>query len=258
MTDVDWRDDPEYADRVLESVVKRADGYELHQEHGWVLYVKDPGFAPQAGNVARFFGQGIGSTVRGVIIFDNHAAARKNILGRVVYYRTETQQRADDEARWKADEQRDRDAFEAHRSETDARIAALPRVFRLRLERFQKNNPDFRWKFEPYELFCCEQAVIIANALKDGWGSIDNRFEQFKAAETLVEQQALVPNLDGGHSGNTFGFAVRLAYWYATQPANVVREHGALTPLVGCKEFGCLPHPDAMDALHNVGRAIEL
>lgn len=46
---------------------------------------------------------------------------------------------------------------------------------------------------------------------------------------------------DDGHSGNTFGCAARLAYHYLTEQENIVREHGALVPLVGCEKYGC-PH----------------
>lgn len=35
------------------------------------------------------------------------------------------------------------------------------------------------------------------------------------------------------------GLALRLAYWYLTKRENVVREHGALVPLVGCEAYGC-------------------
>ena len=61
---------------------------------------------------------------------------------------------------------------------------------------------------EGYNRYCCEQAIIIAESLRNkdkivefhkmGWG----------------EQKALVPGLDDGHSGNTFGVACRLAIAY--------------------------------------------
>ncbi len=61
---------------------------------------------------------------------------------------------------------------------------------------------------ESYNRFCCEQGIIIAESLrtkdkivefhKMGWG----------------EQKALVPGLDDGHSGNTFGMACKLAITY--------------------------------------------
>jgi len=53
------------------------------------------------------------------------------------------------------------------------------------------------------------------------------------------EQKELIEGLSDGHSANTLGSAYRLAYWLAVNPDNVVLEHGALTPLVGCKDYGC-------------------
>jgi hypothetical protein len=50
-----------------------------------------------------------------------------------------------------------------------------------------------------------------------------------------------VPLADG-HSGNTVGCACLLARLYLTSPEDVARMHGALTPLVGCAEYGCV-HP---------------
>lgn len=47
-----------------------------------------------------------------------------------------------------------------------------------------------------------------------------------------------------GHSGNTFGMACRLAYLYLTEPENVIKLHGALAPLVGSKEYGCVPRDE--------------
>ncbi len=61
---------------------------------------------------------------------------------------------------------------------------------------------------EGYNRYCCEQAIIIAESLRNkdkiiefskmGWG----------------QQKALVPGLDDGHSGNTFGISCKLAITY--------------------------------------------
>lgn len=48
-----------------------------------------------------------------------------------------------------------------------------------------------------------------------------------------------VPDLDEGHSGNSFGVSCRLAYWFIKEPEYVYKEHGALCPLIGCKNYGC-------------------
>ena len=47
------------------------------------------------------------------------------------------------------------------------------------------------------------------------------------------------PYYGNEHSGNTFGFSVRLAYLMAERPDLIAMEHGALCPLVGCKDYGC-------------------
>jgi hypothetical protein len=55
------------------------------------------------------------------------------------------------------------------------------------------------------------------------------------------EQQKAVPGMFDGHSGNTFGMAVRLAHHYLTDPDLVWREHAAISALIGCEEAGCPP-----------------
>lgn len=59
-------------------------------------------------------------------------------------------------------------------------------------------------------MFCCEQAVVIADALKtpdaiDAWRALP-----------WDEQVKAVP-IDDGHSGNTFGFACALAKAYLAE-----------------------------------------
>ena len=132
---------------------------------------------------------------------------------------------------------------EASRSINDAKIAALPVEFQQRIERFRAGNPDFWWDHQPYELFCCEEAMKIADAMKD-------RPEDLRGFGQLSweQQKILVPTLSGDHSGNTFGTAVKLAYWYLTNRVNVVREHGALTPLVGCESYGCTHEEKPVDS----------
>ena len=71
---------------------------------------------------------------------------------------------------------------------------------------------------EPYEVFCCEQAVLIAKALKT-----EAEIQKFYDAP-YNEQQELVPALSDGHSGNTFGGACALARaWLATKPVSEKR-----------------------------------
>ncbi len=162
----------------------------------------------QPGDLVEQWGRGIGHTVRGCALG-----------GRVLWYRTEAEEQARHE-QWVADKDAaDRQRFEDHRAELDAKYAALPDVFQRRLDRFRAGNPDFRWQFEGYEMAACEAALIIAES-----GEKDPRLDAL------------------GLSGNQFGFAKRLAHWFLTEPENVVLEHGAMVPLVGCVAYGCT-HP---------------
>lgn len=59
-----------------------------------------------------------------------------------------------------------------------------------------------------YNRFCCEQAIIIAEALRT-----NDKIVEFHKMN-WDEQKKLVPGLDDGHSGNTFGAACKLAIAY--------------------------------------------
>lgn len=224
-----WRADPEFQEHVLEEVRRSGGGYELHQDGGLVLYIDDPGWEPRPGDTARFFGRGLGYPVRGVVIFPKSGG-----MPRVARYQTAAEAEAEAQRRSEDERARKRARAESERSVNDARIAALPEPFKRRIERFRAGNPEFWWDFQPYELFCCEEAVRIAKALKDRPGGVRGF-----AGLSWEQQKAIVPGLGDGHSGNTFSMSVRLAHWYLTNPDNVVREHGALTPLVGCQAYGC-------------------
>jgi hypothetical protein len=113
----------------------------------------------------------------------------------------------------------------------DADFETLPEVFKKRIARFRNANPNFRWEYEPYEMFCCKQALLIAETLKT-----QEEVTRFKGL-SYEEQCELVP-IDSSHSGNTFGMAVLLAWIYLTTPDAVWRFHGALCNLVGCEAYG--------------------
>lgn len=209
-------------------------------ERGWTLHfgsmclgcsaMSDEGepVVPAVGMTARMYGRGFGYPVRGLYLNEQR-----------VYYRTE----AEEEQRhrdWVADQKRQRfEEFETHRVERDAKVAALPEIFQRRIQKFRDHNPEFRYEFEPYEIFCCEQAVLFARKFPT--------VEQLQAFSKMdSEEQVSHFNEEEkeefeGHSGNTFGASVRLAYHYLTNPENVYREHGALVALVGCEAYGC-PH----------------
>lgn len=62
-----------------------------------------------------------------------------------------------------------------------------------------------------YNIFCCQQAIIIANALET-----KERIVEFHKAD-WEEQMKMVPMISSDHSGNTFGMSCRLALCYLPQ-----------------------------------------
>jgi hypothetical protein len=216
--------DVEYEeDRITAVEGNRRKGWGITRENGWCFYVPAHSLIePKVGMMARFYGRGIGYTVRGL-----------DLDGIQVFYRTPEQQREKDQADLLESERKQKAEFERARESMDRRVDTLPRVFRERIEKFRKNNPDFRWKYEGYELFVCEEAIKIAAWCKTT--------DAIKAFHKLLWEEQKKAGVSDDHSGNTLGMAFRLALWYVTVPENGAKDHGALTPLVGCKDYGC-PH----------------
>lgn len=154
--------------------------------------------------------------------------------GEIVFYKSDRQLDLEHEE-YRQKQERDKKAdFEKNRAKYDLQYEKLPDVFKMRLDRFRRALPDWRWEYEPYEIFCCTQAVAIADALKT-----EKAIQDFAKLD-FAEQQKLVPGLSDGHSGNTFGTSCRLAQFYVSgDPDLVWRWHGALCNLVGCEAYGC-------------------
>lgn len=224
------KDDTEYEEAMIARVVPDENGYTLHRTDGWAMHCPPipDGYLPEAGDMARFYGPGIGRPVRGLVI-----------NGHVAFYLTPEEQEAQHQADLRSHEQKLRDDFERNRLELDAQFAALPAVFQKRLARYRANQPNFRWKYEAYEMSVCVDAVKMAQALKTP--------EAVVAYHKLgwEEQQAAVPGLFAGHSGNTFGCAVLLAHDYLRQPDRVWLGHAAIATFIGCDEAGCPPVPES-------------
>jgi hypothetical protein len=176
---------------------------------------------PKVGDSLTLWGKGFGFSFRGQAINQT-----------VVWYRDEIEDRAYHAEDAKKREAEQRADYETKRTEHDAIIAGLPDVFRQRFAGYRQRNPNFGWKFEGYELMACQDAVRIAEALKTP--------EAIKAFYDMPweEQKRAVPDLDDGHSGNSFGFACRMASLYLTNPELVPKFHGAMAVLVGSEEYG--------------------
>ena len=165
---------------------------------------------------------GIFGTIRGM-----------DINGVPVFWKTDEELESARQ-KWLTDnENKKQQEFIDNKEKLDAEYEALPDFFKQRIDKFRANNDRFRIDYESYELFCCTQAVLIADACK-----IPEAVKDFKGLQ-WEKQMELVSGLSDGHSGNTFNCAVSLAYHYLSNPENIVKVSGALSPLVGSSENGC-------------------
>lgn len=218
-----WADDFDFEERVVGEVQDQGKYWGITCDGLGFGFEKSLGARPYVGDTARFYPGGIGYAVRGLLL-----------NGREVFYRTAAEERVHQLQQQEAREAAQRREFEqTGRAKLDADYATLPSEFKQRLDGFRARNTEFRWRHEGYEMFCCLEALKIAAALKDA-----DRVSDFVGLP-WEQQKALVPEISLDHSGNTFGMAARLAYWWLSKPENVTFEHGALCPLVGCVEYGC-------------------
>ena len=189
---------------------------------------KEYGVEPKVGDKIRMYTH-LGSSIHGI-----------DINGEEVFYHTKDQQEEERKTRKEKGDDSKKIEFEKSRKELDAKFDSLPEVFQERIMRFRAKNPDFRWKFESYEIFVCTEAVKIAEALKTKDAIVEFNDKSY-------EEQKEIVSIGEGHSGNTFGMSIRLAVHYVTNPKFVELDHGALCPLVGCDDYGCSPMEGVVD-----------
>lgn len=219
-----YPDDDDFTEYTVASVEDAGTHWSVTTSDRFVFgFLKVEGATPKEGSALRKYPSSFFASTRGVFVDGNK-----------VYYRT-----AAEDALWLAQGQEDADnkkraEAKANEADVDARVARLPAVLQDRIKGFRERNADFCWEFEPYELFCLEQAVLLAEALKT-----PDAIVAFGKAE-YNEQRCSVPALSTEHSGNTFGFSVRLAHLLVSNLDDLVKNyHGALCPLVGCDQYGC-------------------
>jgi hypothetical protein len=112
--------------------------------------------------------------------------------------------------KWLAGYDRDkRERFAGQREELDAKYEALSSPMKARIAR----RADFRVDAEAYEMVACVDGDKIAAALRPRVEAGEDPQAVVKEFYDLPwdEQNTLVPGLDQGHSGNTFGGACSLA-----------------------------------------------
>lgn len=215
----------------VKKVCKSGTSFDITGDNGSGFFMGgEHGVVPKVGDIITLY------THRGSLI---HGL---DLNGEPVYYKTRAEQE-EDHHRYVEEQNRRRDEkFEAEREERDAAFDALPPIFKKRIVWFRAHNPRFRQDYEPYEMSACVDAVTLAEWAQEQDGDAGEAIQRFQKL-SYEEQRETVPGLAyDRHSGNSFAFAVRLAYHYVTFPENVYEEHGAMVPLVGCQDYGCI-HP---------------
>lgn len=210
-------EDKDYRDCTIEKVDDGAEAYTLKISSGFSIGLKKRHcmrVMPHVGASIRIYGAA-GTLIRGI-----------DINGRECFYKTPEEQVA-----WMKKEAARMDLEMKERYETkekvhlDEKYAALPELFKRRIDKFRTNNPEFRWKYEAYEMFVCTEAIKIATALNDS--------EKIKCFMDLpYKEQKFLVDISDQHSGNTMGAAIALAFIYVTNPEGVVKLHSALAPLL--------------------------
>lgn len=204
-----------------------------HGTDGWNYITWDSGTScgvrgdasPEVGDKVRLYGS---SSLGG----SHHGWA---LNGKLVQWKTPWERFAE-RIQWLADyDRRQREEFAARKAELDAKYETLPSPLKARIDRFRAEEADFRVTSEAYEMAAVGDAPKIARALAEqhGWMvdddlrvvPLDDESDEARADREGViqaatkafydlpyeEQKRLVPDLDEGHSGNTFGAAVGLA-----------------------------------------------
>jgi hypothetical protein len=217
-------DDQQFEESIVQEVHFGEGGWSVVID-GAMLFVSSArcDVVPKPGEAMRTYGRGFGYPVRGVVIG-----------GRTYSYSTEEQAEAEHALQVAQRKAQQREEYNAKRDEHDAAVAALPEPFRKRIERFREvGGNEWRYTFESYEVFTCQQAAAFAEAC----GTVP----ELHAFDALpyAEQRKRVPAMAEGHSGNTMGAAVLLARIVLEKPELVPHAHGALCPLVGCEDYGC-------------------
>ena len=180
---------------------------------GWGCGCRNVGVEPRVGDTFTTYGR-FGSTFYG-----------QALNGKILWYDSIEQQAANNAAASAEYEAERRREFATNLVKMNADFEALPPAFKVRILRNRANDPDYRWQAmgESYEVFTCQQAVILADWARDAtstleeacdkidqWNSINSKDHKPKY-DYNAQMKAAPKGWSDEHSGNTHGFAVMLA-----------------------------------------------
>ena len=180
----------------ITEVVEYEDSYQISVKSMGFCLDKKYNTVPKVGDFCKVYTVNC-STVRGV-----------DLNGVAVFYKSDKQleiERQEWLANYKKEKQ---ERFDKNKEQMDADYDNLPDIFKQRIARFREKDSDFRVDSEGYEVFCCKEAVKIAAAC-----STVEKVKEFYDMK-WEDQKLFVPELDDGHSGNTFSGACQMARIY--------------------------------------------
>ncbi len=216
------------------------EGLVTKAEHGCVTWGTGWTFAgwpdglplPVVGDQIRFYG-GIGYPVCGA-----------DVNGRNVWFESvEDEDTKRRDVRAKLDAKREAE-FVSNQAKTQADYLSLPPELQVRIDSLRKaGGREWQVHNEPYEMFVCTQAVVIASLGTEEtirrWVSINSAsppdgYEPYD----YKRQHAELPGFADGHSGNTFACAVNLAVMLIDgRREAALATPQALAPLAGDPRF---------------------
>lgn len=229
---VTWKDNlhgkTNYDIRILKKIEITKDSIFFEfKDSAWVFGVKKKYFKgkyPKEDDVVEVYGM---SSVEGLCI-----------NGKTIFFKGVLEIEEERKAYLANSERETIEAYKKNKPKLDKYFSELPEIFQKRIQVFRDNcKKDFRANFEDYEIGACREAVNIAKHYPT-----EEKLDKFIKADNDPKGKTNYKPLSDGHSGNTWGFSKRLAWWYVTNSENVYKEHGAMTPLTGCEEYGCI-HP---------------
>lgn len=175
----------------------RVHGWQITKNDGWCFFIqKDSPVEPQVGMAARFYGQGIGSTVRGVFLANQK-----------VYYRTEAEEKEYSEIQmYGADAQDWLDRWDAGKNVWSIEMGGLGPAYEqcihITCAEILRELIARKIDFETYE-----------DLLKEQWNAIDDAVFKVPAVSEL------------GLSGAQYGAARNLAAMiYRNGPRSVMND----------------------------------
>lgn len=240
------RNDWQYEDAILTEVKREESGWSIATDCGWLwLNEKETSVVPKVGQLTRYYGRG--NHVRGI-----------DLDGCNCRYQTERQLRDEWKKQQQEEEDRKKLAFEEQKDFLDKQYKQFPTIYKQRIDKFHRNNPDFRWKYENFEIKLCRESILIAKFIherleskriigripkkeKDSYTTAVEKTLNWLSKLSEKRMMYLIPGYSGGHSGNSFGCLRRLTFYYLTNQEMVVKMRGWLSPICGSEEYGDIP-----------------